>query len=182
MRYINIIRLPHDNVRILFKKNRKRKVKLHASNGAWMTCSKVEIFEITRYFTDCIEQEHRFHGPSWKNTDASGWCVDSWQIAKCFMPPDGYLNVHIPQETDFNGLISIILNCKRFDKHLPCLQSQTNVFEKVSCNVSFFLCFFFCFWKMTSFTLCLLNGIYIRSYTISPVLGASCWQKPQTLS
>ncbi|KAH3829596.1 hypothetical protein DPMN_102822 [Dreissena polymorpha] len=69
-----------------------------------------------------IIDHHRYGGPSWKNTDASKWCTDSWTIAKCYMPPDGYLNVKSADNTDFNGVLSVIINCiycqRRFSKDL----------------------------------------------------------------
>ncbi|XP_052229128.1 uncharacterized protein LOC127843272 isoform X4 [Dreissena polymorpha] len=64
---------------------------------------------------DEIIQEHRYDQPSWKNTAAEHWENNHWQIAKCFLPPDGYTGVGSAHETDFNGIISVMLNCKHFD-------------------------------------------------------------------
>ncbi|KAH3713030.1 hypothetical protein DPMN_072794 [Dreissena polymorpha] len=79
-----------------------------------------------------IIDHHRFCWPSWKNTDASKWCTDSWTIAKCYMPPDGYLNVNNAEETDFNGVLSVIINCtdcqRRFSEDL---NNPMNVCTKV---------------------------------------------------
>ena len=79
-----------------------------------------------------IIDHHRFRGPSWKNTDASKWCTDSWTIAKCYMPPDGYLNAKSAEETDFNGVLSVIINCiycqRRFSEDL---NNPMNVCTKV---------------------------------------------------
>lgn len=61
-----------------------------------------------------IELAHKHQGPSWKNTDASRWCSNHWEIAKCFCPPDGYSHISNSKETDFNGLISVMQNCIRF--------------------------------------------------------------------
>ncbi|XP_052282372.1 uncharacterized protein LOC127879519 isoform X3 [Dreissena polymorpha] len=36
-------------------------------------------------------------------------------MAKCFMPPDGYTGVNSIQNTDFNGIINVLLNCQNFD-------------------------------------------------------------------
>ncbi|XP_052762376.1 uncharacterized protein LOC128205022 [Mya arenaria] len=66
---------------------------------------------------DVIEQKHRFGKPSWKNTDARKWCVNAWDIAKCFMPPDGYADVDNEDDTDLNGIISVYINCKEFEKY-----------------------------------------------------------------
>ncbi|KAH3691767.1 hypothetical protein DPMN_192298 [Dreissena polymorpha] len=62
-----------------------------------------------------IEIQHRFRRPSWQNTKVQQWATDHWEIAKCFCPPDGYLNVRSVQKTDFNGVISIMSNCVHFD-------------------------------------------------------------------
>ncbi|KAH3720781.1 hypothetical protein DPMN_063685 [Dreissena polymorpha] len=62
-----------------------------------------------------ITLQHRYNGPSWLNTKAELWSTDHWQIAKCFFPPDGYINVSSIYETDFNGVINVLLNCKHFD-------------------------------------------------------------------
>ncbi|KAH3779526.1 hypothetical protein DPMN_157329 [Dreissena polymorpha] len=64
---------------------------------------------------DEIIKEHRYGNPSWKNTSSEQWGSNHWQIAKCFLPPDGYNGVGSAHETDFNGIISVMLNCKHFD-------------------------------------------------------------------
>lgn len=78
-----------------------------------------------------IEKEHRYYGPSWKNTNAKAWCTNAWEIAKCFFPPDGYLDKTTAEETDFNGILSFILNCKRFDNLLPGLRQHNSIFHQV---------------------------------------------------
>ncbi|XP_052791209.1 uncharacterized protein LOC128225189 [Mya arenaria] len=62
-----------------------------------------------------IESEHCFRRPSWKNSDAKQWSTNHWQFAKCYMPPDGYAQVLSATDTDFNGIINVLINCKRFD-------------------------------------------------------------------
>ncbi len=62
-----------------------------------------------------IASYHRYPKPSWKNTKAELWATDHWEVAKCFLPPDGYFHVSSVHETDFNGVISILLNCTHFD-------------------------------------------------------------------
>ncbi|KAH3792347.1 uncharacterized protein LOC127836825 [Dreissena polymorpha] len=64
---------------------------------------------------DEIIQGHRYGRPSWRNTSAEHWASSHWEVAKCFMPPDGYSSVTCVQNTDFNGIISVMLNCKHFD-------------------------------------------------------------------
>jgi hypothetical protein len=80
-----------------------------------------------------IQNAHRFYGPSFKNTDATQWCKNPWEIAKCFMPPDGYKDVSNAAETDFNGIISVILNYKGFEAKISDdLSKKNNIFDKVN--------------------------------------------------
>jgi hypothetical protein len=89
--------------------------------------------KICHNFTTEIQNVHRYYGPSYKNTDATQWCSNSWEIAKCFMPPDGYKDVASAQETDFNGIISVIINYKDFQlKVHEKLGKKKNIFEQVS--------------------------------------------------
>ncbi|XP_053390491.1 uncharacterized protein LOC128553377 [Mercenaria mercenaria] len=77
---------------------------------------------------DAIRREHRYNGPSWKNTNAKGWCTNVIEIAKCYMPPDGYTNVTTITDTDFNGILTVILNNKRFESKMTApLNSRVNV-------------------------------------------------------
>lgn len=92
-----------------------------------------------------IEKEHRFHGPSWKNTNTNAWCTNAWEIAKCFMPPDGYLQKKSAEETDFNGIISVILNCVRFDNLLPGVSQPNSIFHQVGIYSNVFFLFLFYF-------------------------------------
>lgn len=79
-----------------------------------------------------IRKNHRFHSPSWKNTDAHRWCSDPFEVAKCFLPPDGYCDVATLEETDFNGTISIIINNKRFqNKFAAQLHEEHNLCTQV---------------------------------------------------
>ncbi|XP_052250718.1 uncharacterized protein LOC127857964 isoform X6 [Dreissena polymorpha] len=57
---------------------------------------------------------HRYGGPSWRNTRAEKWALNYWEIGKCYLPPDGYSSISSVQESDFNGVISIMLNCLHF--------------------------------------------------------------------
>jgi hypothetical protein len=48
------------------------------------------------------------------------------------MPPDGYKDVASAQETDFNGIISVIINNKDFQlKVHENLGKKNNIFEQV---------------------------------------------------
>ncbi|KAH3875368.1 uncharacterized protein LOC127869388 [Dreissena polymorpha] len=62
-----------------------------------------------------IASHHRYSNPSWKNTRAVLWAANHWEIAKCYLPPDGYIDVASVQGTDFNGVICVLLNCTHFD-------------------------------------------------------------------
>ncbi|KAH3820404.1 uncharacterized protein LOC127832627 [Dreissena polymorpha] len=64
---------------------------------------------------DEIKNLHKFSNPSWKNTRAEQWESNPWEIAKAYLPPDGYTEKISVQDTDFNGLISFMMNCKHFD-------------------------------------------------------------------
>ncbi|XP_052237824.1 uncharacterized protein LOC127849145 [Dreissena polymorpha] len=63
-----------------------------------------------------ICDNHRFKkgklkGPSWINSDSTKWCTNTWELAKCYMPPTGYRDKPNANSTDFNGIIGAILNC-----------------------------------------------------------------------
>ncbi|KAH3783237.1 hypothetical protein DPMN_161170 [Dreissena polymorpha] len=62
-----------------------------------------------------ITKEHRYNSLSWKNKKAELWQTNYWEIAKCYFPPDGYEATSSIQDTDFNGVVSFMLNCTRFD-------------------------------------------------------------------
>ncbi|XP_053391604.1 uncharacterized protein LOC128554347, partial [Mercenaria mercenaria] len=70
--------------------------------------------KICHNFVNKIKYAHRFRDPSFENTAATKWCSNPWEVAKCFMPPDGYKNVTNAAETDFDGLIGVIINYKAF--------------------------------------------------------------------
>ncbi|KAH3800489.1 hypothetical protein DPMN_154122 [Dreissena polymorpha] len=65
--------------------------------------------------------QHRYSVPSWRNTRAENWAQDYWEIGKCFLPPDKYNSVSSVLESDFNGVICIMLNCLHFQ---ACLSSS----------------------------------------------------------
>ncbi|XP_052787603.1 uncharacterized protein LOC128222565 [Mya arenaria] len=74
--------------------------------------------QICDVFRDEIWTAHRYGGPSWKNTKADQWCTNHWEVAKCFMPPDGYYDVTSYDETDFNGIISVMINCTELQQNM----------------------------------------------------------------
>ncbi|XP_060596595.1 uncharacterized protein LOC132750602 [Ruditapes philippinarum] len=65
-----------------------------------------------------IRKAHKHKAPSWNNTDARQWCSDPWQLAKCYMPEHGYSTKRTIEETDLNGVLSVILNNKIFARKL----------------------------------------------------------------
>ncbi|XP_060560580.1 uncharacterized protein LOC132720451 [Ruditapes philippinarum] len=87
--------------------------------------------KICHNFKTEIQKAHRYNGPSYKNTDATQWCSNSWEVAKCFMPPDGYKDAVSAPETDFNGVNSVIINCRCFQtKVTEDLSKNGNIFDK----------------------------------------------------
>ncbi|KAH3789494.1 hypothetical protein DPMN_167675 [Dreissena polymorpha] len=82
-----------------------------------------------------IAKQHKHTKPSWKNTEAIHWESNPWEIAKAYFPSDGYTGKGSAQDTDFNGIISFMMNCKNFDNkfsfpiapgktHPPCLLTK----------------------------------------------------------
>lgn len=61
-------------------------------------------------FRDNIRKKHVNKCPSWKNTSPDKWCKDPWEMVKCFMPPDGYANANTFEDTDFHGILNVMLN------------------------------------------------------------------------
>lgn len=90
-------------------------------------------YNICSKFKCDILSFHRYGCPSFENTDATKWCTDPWEVAKCFMPPDGYTGVRSAAETDFNGIVSVIINHKGFQEKIhEELGNKHNIFEKVN--------------------------------------------------
>ena len=87
---------------------------------------------------DEIVKQHKFNKPSWNNTMAQQWTANPWQLAKAYFPPDGYAGNTSVEDTDFNGIMSFMMNCKHFDnkfsfpiapgKHNPpCVLTKVSV-------------------------------------------------------
>ena len=68
-------------------KGPRRLCESHASPDLAYTLCKTNGF--CGEFVLKLECNHRFNSPVWKNTDATKWCTEAWEIAKCFMSPDG---------------------------------------------------------------------------------------------
>ncbi|XP_052237781.1 uncharacterized protein LOC127849098 [Dreissena polymorpha] len=100
----NLIPCPTQDV---CKKRKRNNCSFHNSQQpkSCQTCDKVK---------QNITLLHRFKGPSWANTKAELWATDPWEIGKCYLPRDGYSSVSSVQESDVNGVVSIVLNCTHF--------------------------------------------------------------------
>jgi hypothetical protein len=81
---------------------------------------------------DCICKDHRYRGPSWRNTDPQKWSTDAVEIAKCFMAREGYSQKSSLNEIDFNGILSVVIN------NLSAQVQDINICKKVI-NRSFIL-------------------------------------------
>ncbi|XP_053383444.1 uncharacterized protein LOC123539625 [Mercenaria mercenaria] len=87
--------------------------------------------KICHNFKNAIQRAHRYYGPSYKNSDAAQWCSNPWEVAKCFMPPDGYTDAMNAADTDFNGITSVVLNYEAFQTKIhDDLSKPYNIFEQ----------------------------------------------------
>ncbi|XP_052225689.1 uncharacterized protein CXorf38 homolog isoform X11 [Dreissena polymorpha] len=140
--------LPCPTQGVCKKRGRKSCKSIHDTPRKQHRPCPLSICEAVR---DHIKNDHRFDGPSWKNTCAEQWACNHWQIGKCFMPPDGYIGVTSIRDTDFNGVISVMLNCIHFDNLMsfsiapmsvsPCLLTKARDIGKAvrhspSCEVT----------------------------------------------
>ncbi|KAH3726812.1 hypothetical protein DPMN_052682 [Dreissena polymorpha] len=82
-------------------------------------------------FRNC-SNSHSFQGPTWVYTEASKWCVQSWQIARCYLSNDGYKDVNQAEDADFNGIVNVIYNCEFFQRYFKDdLTQKENICTKV---------------------------------------------------
>ena len=55
----------------------------------------------------------------WRNVDKSKWHDDPWEMAKCWMNPQGdkasAAAVTAPDKTDLSGMLNLLINCKEFN-------------------------------------------------------------------
>ncbi|XP_045172384.2 uncharacterized protein LOC123534279 [Mercenaria mercenaria] len=63
---------------------------------------------------------HRFQSPNWKNVNPKTWCVDAWEIGKCFISTHGYDETRSIADIDTSGLLQVIINNLAFQSHLDC--------------------------------------------------------------
>lgn len=93
--------------------------------------SSICVFGVCHILKAAIEKEHRYKHISWKNTNIAAWLLSPWEIAKCYFPPDGYKRKMTAEETDLNGIISLIKNNTIFER-LSSLQNFETTFDRVS--------------------------------------------------
>ena len=74
-------------------------------------CSKW-VKEIKSYYKGII---------NWKNTEPTKWHDTPWEIAKCFMNPQGSKATAAsntgPEKTDLSGILNVLVNCKEFGRN-----------------------------------------------------------------
>ena len=81
---------------------------------------------------DEVMQHNRIETIPFHNINISRWQQCHWEIAKCFILARGYRSTNSARETDFTGIISIIINFCGFQKHVNSdLDSDDNIFRKV---------------------------------------------------
>ncbi|KAH3770465.1 hypothetical protein DPMN_171752, partial [Dreissena polymorpha] len=78
-----------------------------------------------------ITKKHRYtNGGSWKNSSDKLWSSNPWEVAKCYFPPKGYEGKNSAQETDFDGIISFMLNCLHFDSKFSFVISKGQTYSQ----------------------------------------------------
>lgn len=63
-----------------------------------------------------IQRLHTNPTSHWCNADKKKLCRSSWEVAKCFIHASGYRNKTSLQETDLNGILSILRCCIVFQQ------------------------------------------------------------------
>lgn len=101
----NVVRCPSKGVCIIKGGN----CSFHnSSENSPKACPK----RICEQFRGMIVKCHKNNFPSWRNTYTERWCNSPWEIAKCYMPPNGYIRANSAADTDLNGILSVMLNFK----------------------------------------------------------------------
>ena len=72
-----------------------------------------------------IVLQHRYGRPSWGNTNVLSWYSIAWENGKCYLPLYGYKDKASVHDVDFNGIINLFINCKRFDNYFIKNVKQT---------------------------------------------------------
>ena len=88
------------------------------------SCSNKELSER-------IKNAHFQKKPSFGNTNPKDCWSQPWEFAKCFMPSNGYQGIRSVDDTDFPGLISVIVNSWDFKKCLQATSRGPEIFYKV---------------------------------------------------
>jgi hypothetical protein len=115
---------------------RKRPCKLHDPSVQNKTPNQKCPQNICHHIKDAIAKHHRFQAPTWQITDATKWCSDAVEIAKCYLPSlIEYGNKNSFAEIDFNGTVGIIISNIRFQNKMTAqLNQEPNLCSKVNFN------------------------------------------------
>ena len=97
--------------------NGGKKCKKHDTNDVKKTYRPCPNNVCDKLYLEIKKQFASFEGPSWSQSDATLWCSNVWEIAKCFMSGE-YQDKHNIEEYDFGGIISLIINCKFIQSQL----------------------------------------------------------------
>ncbi|XP_053384155.1 uncharacterized protein LOC123536123 [Mercenaria mercenaria] len=96
----------------------KGKCKVHDPNKPDKSPDQPCPKNICQNIRDAICREHRHGKPFWKNSNATKWCFESYEIAKCYMSQtDDAANSSL-KDTDINGILAVIMNNNRFQKKM----------------------------------------------------------------
>ncbi|XP_053396718.1 uncharacterized protein LOC123543648 [Mercenaria mercenaria] len=74
---------------------------------------------------------HAYQDPSWRNNRVEKWCHCPWEIAKCYMPPDGYKTASSGSDTDLNGILSVMMNHLEFTNDKDECQKARDVTNRM---------------------------------------------------
>ncbi|XP_060602304.1 uncharacterized protein LOC132755454 [Ruditapes philippinarum] len=83
-----------------------------------------------------MEEIIKSHGatpptPNWANTDIKKWCLEAWEVAKCFINAPGYSDKTKAADIDISGLLHVFINNTSLHSHLACSMAGNNIFIKV---------------------------------------------------
>jgi len=74
-----------------------------------------------------LKRLHSSRAPHYMSTDATKWCAQPLELAKCFLVTEGYKTVDSIDDIDCAGLLTIIESCKHFEQKVD----DIFVFQKV---------------------------------------------------
>ncbi|XP_045192113.2 uncharacterized protein LOC123548695 [Mercenaria mercenaria] len=68
--------------------------------------------------------------PNWKNTEIQKWCIDPWEVAKCFINAPGYSDKTKAADIDTPGLIHIFINNINLQAHFSDNINGSDIFKQ----------------------------------------------------